>query len=82
MHSPAPLVQLSSTAPADWCKRTILEFRMLRKRALRQTLTKLSASLGLSYRGVPEQPVPEAATERSGGREAQGMLSGAHVPYR
>lgn len=55
---------------------------MLRKRALRQTLTKLSASLGLSYSGVPEQPVPEAATERSGGREAQGMLSGAHVPYR
>lgn len=36
----------------------MLEFRVLRKRALRQTLAKLSAALGIPYDGTPERPAP------------------------
>ena len=60
-HASTAHLCLSAPSPwplTDWRKRTILEFRVLRKRALRQTLERLARTLGRPYAGTPERPVP------------------------
>ena len=49
--------------PTDWRMRTLLTFRVMRKRALRQTLERLAEALGRPYGGTPEAPVPEGAQQ-------------------
>ncbi|EFN50775.1 hypothetical protein CHLNCDRAFT_142491 [Chlorella variabilis] len=45
---------LQSGTVTDWRHKAILEFRVMRKRALRQTIAKLTAALGLDGGGAPE----------------------------
>lgn len=55
--------------------RAMLEYRVLRKRALRQTLAKLSAALGIPYGGTPELPAPLKASAAAA-RAAEAPVKG------
>ena len=46
---------------ADWREQAILQFRIMRKRALRQTLEKLAAKLGPDAAGADSTGVGKAA---------------------